>query len=52
MLGQYYFLKNRDWFRADDKKGYVLTDKAPAEAKESYEKYLKDRKEQKKLGWF
>lgn len=43
MLDRPYFMGNDDWYYFDyDKKKYVLTDKAPAKAKESYEDYYKE----------
>lgn len=35
-----FFLTNKEWYYYDDKEGrYKLTDKAPEEAKKSYEKH-------------
>lgn len=35
-----YFMKNEEWYTHDDKHNkYVLTDKAPEEARRSYEKF-------------
>lgn len=43
MLDMPYFMENEDWYEFDfEKKMYVLTDKAPEKAKESYEEWLKD----------
>lgn len=37
-----YFMENEEWFYFDyEKKKYVLTDKAPEKAKESYKEYYK-----------
>lgn len=37
-----YFMENKEWYSFDfDKRKFVLTDKATKEAKESYEKYIK-----------
>ena len=38
-----YFMSNEKWFEFDfEKMMFVLTKDAPAEAKESYEKYIAD----------
>ena len=38
-----YFLKNKDWYYFDTKqRKIVLTDKAPKEAVESYEKFMNE----------
>ena len=43
MLDMPFFMKNEDWYEFDFKKRrYVLTDKAPQEAKDSYEKYYQE----------
>lgn len=35
-----YFMKNKEWYYFDEKEFvYKLTDKAPKEAKESYEQF-------------
>lgn len=35
-----YFLKNKEWYYHDDKKNkFYLTDKAPEEARKSYEEF-------------
>lgn len=40
-----YFLDNEEWYKYDYDKGeYILTDKATSKAKESYEKYLEQKK--------
>lgn len=40
-----YFMENKQWFEFDfDKEIFVLTSQAPEKAKESYEEYLKERK--------
>lgn len=42
MIDMPYFMTNPEWYRFDfEKRRYVLTDKAPQRAKESYEKYRK-----------
>lgn len=39
-----YFMNNEEWFRFDfDKRIFVLTEKAPEKAKESYNEYLKQK---------
>ena len=39
-----YFMTNEDWYEFDfEKRIFVLTEKAPEKAKESYEEYLKQR---------
>lgn len=43
MLDMPYFMENEEWYKYDWKKEkYVLTDKAPQKAKESYEKFYKE----------
>ena len=38
-----YFMTNKEWYRYDDKEEkYVLTDKAPQEAIESYNEFYKE----------
>lgn len=38
-----YFMENEDWYEFDFlQRKYVLTDKAPEEAKESYKKYYEE----------
>ena len=38
-----YFMTNEDWFEFDfEKRIFVLTEKAPEKAKESYEEYIKE----------
>lgn len=40
-----YFMENKEWYEFDfQKRMYVLTDKAPDKAKESYKKWIKDIK--------
>ena len=40
----YYFMKNPEWYTNDEQTGIaVLTDKAPEDAKKSYEEFLKDQ---------
>ena len=37
-----YFMSNKDWYTFDfEKRRFVLTEKAPEKAKESYAEYLK-----------
>lgn len=39
-----YFMSNEEWFKFDfDKRIFVLTEKAPEKAKESYNEYLKQK---------
>lgn len=41
-LPEPYFMKNKDWYFFDEENFcYKLTDKAPKEAKESYEEFYK-----------
>lgn len=43
MLRRPYFMENDDWYEFDEEtEKFVLTDKAPVEAVESYKKYLKE----------
>lgn len=43
MLDMPYFMENEDWYEYDWKnKKYILTDKAPGKAKESYEQFYKE----------
>lgn len=43
MLDMPYFMENEDWYEFDFlQRKYVLTDKAPEEAKESYKKYYEE----------
>ena len=47
MLDMPYFMENDEWYYFDgDLKKYVLTDKAPEKAKESYEEFYKVLNEQ------
>lgn len=40
MMDMPYFMENEEWYEFDfSQRKYVLTDKAPEEAKESYKKY-------------
>lgn len=42
ILEEPYFMKNPEWYKYDEKNyKYILTDKAPEEAKKSYEEYYK-----------
>jgi hypothetical protein len=44
MIDMPYFMTNEDWYEFDfEKRIFVLTEKAPEKAKESYEEYLKQR---------
>lgn len=46
----YYFMENKNWYTHDeDTWDLILTDKAPEEAKESYEEFLKDNEYMIKL---
>ena len=39
-----YFMTNEDWYEFDfEKRIFVLTDKVPEKAKESYKEYMKQR---------
>lgn len=39
-IGRPYFLENEEWYYHDDKKNrFYLTDKAPEEARKSYEEF-------------
>jgi len=41
-----YFMTNKHWYTYDfEKKMFVLTPHAPESAKESYEEYLKNKKQ-------
>ena len=43
MLDMPYFMENEEWYEFDFlQRKYVLTKKAPPEAKESYEKYYSE----------
>ena len=43
MVDKPYFMINKEWYYFDvSKMRYVLTDKAPQKAKESYEKFYKN----------
>jgi hypothetical protein len=44
MLDMPYFMTNKEWYYFDGKR-FVLTDKAPEEAKESLAEFYKDEKE-------
>lgn len=38
-----YFMENEDWYEFDfEKRIFILTNKAPEKAKESYQEYLKE----------
>lgn len=46
-----YWMTNQEWFYYDDETGEPhLTDKAPEEAKESFEKYMELVKKSKETG--
>lgn len=43
MLDMPYFMENEEWYEFDfSRRKYILTDKAPAEAKESYDRYYSE----------
>ncbi len=43
MIDRPYFMERKEWFTYDpQKRQFVLTDKAPKEAKKSYDEYLKE----------
>lgn len=49
MLDMPYFMTNKEWYRFDfEEDRFVLTEKAPEEAKKSYEKYMKEEKNPRK----
>lgn len=42
MMDRPYFMENKEWYKFDfQKRKYILTDKAPKEAKKSYEEFYK-----------
>lgn len=42
MLDMPYFMENEEWYEYDfEKRRYVLTEKAPEKAKESYKQFYK-----------
>lgn len=44
MIEMPYFMTNEEWYEFDfEKRRFVLTDKAPEKAKESYAEYLKQK---------
>lgn len=46
LLKQPYFMENEDWYYYDNKKKkFVLTEKAPLKAKQSYEEHYKELNE-------
>lgn len=46
MIDMPYFMTNEEWFFLDaEKRKYVLTEKAPEKAKNSYEQYYKELSE-------
>ena len=45
----YFWRSNPEWVKYENRK-FVLKDDAPKEAKESYERYLKQREEATKRG--
>ena len=46
MIDMPYFMKNKDWYEYDPKtKRFVLTDKAPAAARESLVEFYRSLKE-------
>lgn len=43
MVDMPYFMENEEWYEYDySKRKYVLTDKAPQKAKESYKEFYKE----------
>lgn len=54
MIGEPYFMKNKDWYSIDENGNYVLTKLAPQEAIDDYNKlkqeYLQQQKELEKKG--
>ena len=43
MMDRPYFMENKEWYEFDfDKRKFVLTNKAPEKAKESYEEFYKE----------
>ena len=43
-----YFMENEDWYEFDfDKRIFVLKDKAPKKARESYAEYMKKHENKK-----
>ena len=49
MLDMPYFMTNKEWYRFDfEKDKFVLTEKAPEEAKKSYKKYMKEEENPRK----
>ena len=44
-----YFMTNEEWYTCPRRGVYKLTDKAPEEAKKSYEEYKKALKKFKKM---
>ena len=48
MFDMPYFMNEEDWYEYDwEKEKYILTDKAPKEAKKSYEKFYKELEKEK-----
>lgn len=48
MLDMPYFMENEEWYEFDfEKRIFVLTEKAPKEAKESYEKFYNELEKEK-----
>ena len=43
-------MSDSTWYTVDEEKGFVLTEDAPEEAKESYEQYRRDRERHEKKG--
>ena len=49
---EFYCFSDESWYTVDCEKGIrVLTDKAPEEAKESYQEYYKQEMWAKEHGW-
>lgn len=43
MVDMPYFMENKEWYQFDyEKRKYVLTEKAPEEAKQSYKEFMKE----------
>lgn len=43
MLDMPYFMKNEEWYYFDaEKRKYILTDKAPKKAQDSYKEFYKE----------
>lgn len=42
---EYYWMSNKEWYHLTENMHFVVNDDAPKEAKESYERYLKELRE-------